>query len=334
MENKEKGILKKFSNWFLEKQESSIILILILFVLLVECVNPKFLSSSNLFNVLRATGFSLIVVVGMSLVLITGGLDLSVGSVYALGALICGMACAQWNIPVAIAILMGTLTGVIIGAVNGLLIVKTGIPPLIVTLGMQYIARGLVSVLTKGIPIYPLPDSFIKIESTKLFGIVPVIVPIAVIIAIFGHLLLSKTVFGRSVYAIGGNQEAARISGINIEKTKMGVYTLTGALAAFAGVMMASRLGSAEPSTGTALEMKIICGAIIGGVSTFGGMGTMLGAALGALFMEALTNSLTLMRISVYWQNLVFGVVLILSVILDQYKRVLLLRQSVKNTNA
>ena len=106
MENKEKGILKKFSNWFLEKQESSIILILILFVLLVECVNPKFLSSSNLFNVLRATGFSLIVVVGMSLVLITGGLDLSVGSVYALGALICGMACAQWNIPVAIAVLM------------------------------------------------------------------------------------------------------------------------------------------------------------------------------------------------------------------------------------
>ena len=184
MENKEKGILKKFSNWFLEKQESSIILMLILFVLLVECVNPKFLSSSNLFNVLRATGFSLIVVVGMSLVLITGGLDLSVGSVYALGALICGMACAQWNIPVAIAILMGTLTGVIIGAVNGLLIVKTGIPPLIVTLGMQYIARGLVSVLTKGVPIYPLPDSFIKIESTKLFGIVPVIVPIDVIIAI------------------------------------------------------------------------------------------------------------------------------------------------------
>ena len=195
-------------------------------------------------------------------------------------------------------------------------------------------ARGLVSILTKGVPIFPLPDAFVAIGSTKLFGQLPIIVPIAIVIAIIGHIVLSKTVFGRSIYAIGGNQEAARISGINIDRTKMAVYMITGVLAALAGILMSARLGSAEPSTGSGLEMKVICGAIIGGISTFGGMGTIFGAALGALFMEALTNSLTLMKISVYWQNLVFGAVLVLSVLLDQYKRILTLRQSVKNTEA
>ena len=193
-------------------------------------------------------------------------------------------------------------------------------------------ARGLVSVLTKGVPIFPLPESFVDIGKARLFGQIPVIIPLAIVIAVAGHIVLSKTVFGRSVYAIGGNQEAARIRGINIGRTKMWVYMITGLLAALAGILMSSRLGSAEPSTGTALEMKVICGAIIGGISTFGGMGTIFGASLGALFMEALTNSLTLMKISVYWQNLVFGAVLILSVLLDQYKRVLTLRQSVKST--
>ncbi|MEG0911984.1 MAG: ABC transporter permease [Oscillospiraceae bacterium] len=331
MSSQKKSVFKRVSEWFLKKQESSIILILILFITFVVCVNPSFLGGSNVINILRSTGFTLIVVVGMSLVLITGGLDLSVGSVYALGALISAMA-ATSGVPVPIAIILGLLVGAGIGSINGLLIVKAGMPPLIVTLGMQYMARGLVSVLTKGVPIFPLPESFVAIESAKVFGIIPVIIPIAITIAIVGHIVLSKTVFGRSVYAIGGNPEAARISGINIGRTKMSVYIITGMLAAMAGILMSSRLGSAEPSTGTALEMKVICGAIIGGISTFGGMGTIFGASLGALFMEALTNSLTLMKISVYWQNLVFGAVLIISVLLDQYKRVLTLRQSVKNT--
>ncbi len=332
MGSSKKAILKRASDWFLKKQESSIILILLLFSALVICVNPAFISTSNIINILHATGFTLVVVVGMSLTLITGGLDLSVGSVYALGALICGMACTNGGLPVPVAILLGLSVGVAAGAVNGVLIVKAGMPPMIVTLGMQYMARGLVSALTKGVPIFPLPEDFVAIGSTKLLGQFPIIVPLAIAIAVVGHITLSRTVFGRSVYAIGGNQEAARISGINIDRTKMTVYILTGMLAALAGILMSARLGSAEPSTGTGLEMKVICGAIIGGISTFGGMGTIFGAALGALFMEALTNSLTLMKISVYWQNLVFGAVLVLSVLLDQYKRVLTMRQSIKST--
>lgn len=325
------GFFSKLGTWMLRTQESSIIIILALYVIIVTCVNPVFLSFDNLINVFRSTGFTLIVVVGMTLVLITAGLDLSVGSIFALGAIVCGLCC-QAGMPIVLAILMGTLVGVVAGFLIGGTIVKTGIPPLIITLGMQYIGRGLVSVITKGVPIYPLPESFVAIETTKLFGTIPIIIPIALIWAFIGHVLLKHTVFGRSVYAIGGNQDAAKISGININRTKILVYTITSTAAAFSGIMMASRMGSCEPSTGTGMELKVICAAIIGGTSTFGGMGTIIGATLGALFMEIITNSLTLMRISVYWQNLVFGVILVASVLLDQYKRQLMLRQSIKKS--
>lgn len=317
------------SQWFLRKQESSVILVLVLYCIVVGMVNPTFFSPSNIINVLRATGFTLIIVVGMTLVLITAGLDLSVGSVFALGAIICGICCSV-GLPIWLSILAGVGIGSLCGLFIGATIVKTGIPPLMITLGMQYIGRGLVSAITKGVPVYPLPKSFVSIEATKLFGAIPAIVPISLLFALVGHILLSKTTFGRSVYALGGNQEAARISGININQTKIIVYMLTSALAAFAGIMMASRLGSAEPSTGTGLELKVICACIIGGVSSFGGTGTVLGATLGAVFMEVITNSLTLMKISVYWQNLVFGVILIVAVLLDQYKRKLMVRQSIK----
>lgn len=326
-----KNLFKVFFDWFLRRPESGIILILLVFVTIATCVNPTFLSPKNVVNILRASGFTMISVVGMSMILITSGLDLSIGSVFALSSIVTCMSITQWGLPVPVGILIGLAVGAVCGLLNGFLIVKTAIPPMIVTLGMQYALRGTVSVLTKGVPIYPLPESFTAIEPTKLTGI-PLIVIIAILIAIVGHIALSRTYFGRSVYALGGNQEAARISGVNINRTKMLVYVIMGVLVSFAGIMTASRLGSAEPSTGTGLEMKVICGAIIGGISISGGMGTMMGAALGAVFMEALTNSLTVMRISVYWQNVVFGVVMILSVLLDQYKRALIRRQSIKNT--
>lgn len=326
-----RNLLKVFFDWFLRRPESGIILILLVFVTIATIVNPTFLSPKNIINILRASGFTMISVVGMSMILVTGGLDLSIGSTYALSALMCALAITDWGLPVPVGILIGLLVGAVCGSINGLLIVKTSIPPMIVTLGMQYALRGMVSVLTKGVPIYPLPDSFVSLEPHRILGI-PMIVIIAIAIAVIGHVCLSSTYFGRTVYALGGNQEAARISGINIKRTKMLVYVIMGVLVAFAGIMTASRLGSAEPSTGTGLEMKVICGAIIGGISISGGMGTMMGAALGAVFMEALTNSLTVMKISVYWQNVVFGIVMILSVLLDQYKRSLIQRQSIKNT--
>jgi len=320
--------IKKSVGELLHKQESSIAIVLILYIIFVAFNNLIFISPGNIFNILNSAGFTLITVVGMTLVLVTGGLDLSVGSVLALGGVITGIAC-QAGVPIPIAMLLGVLMGSLIGAINGGIIVKTGIPPLIVTLGMQYSARGLVSVITKGIPIYPLPKDFVALASIKPLGI-PFVVVVAISIAIIFQVVLKMTSFGRAVYAVGGNEEAARISGINTGQTKFRVYVLTSTLAALAGVFMAARLGSAEAAAGTGYELTVICGAIIGGTSTFGGSGSILGAVLGGLFMEVLTNSLTLMRISVYWQQLVVGTILVLAVLLDQYKRKLILRNSIK----
>jgi ribose transport system permease protein len=265
----------------------------------------------------------------MTFVLITGGLDLSVGSVLALGGIITGVACRA-GLPVPVAILLGLLMGALIGFLNGFIIVRAGIPPLIVTLGMQYAAKGLVQVITKGVPIYPLPVDFKAIEKIRFIGL-PMVVIFALLIAVAGHVILSSTAFGRSIYALGGNREAARISGIRTKRTELWVYVLTGLLAAMAGIFMSARLGSAEAAAGTGYELTVICAAIIGGTSTFGGTGSIIGSVLGAFFMEILTNSLTLMHISVYWQNLVVGTILILAVLLDKYKRNLIMRQALKN---
>lgn len=322
--------IRKVTGRFMQKQESSIIIVTLLYVILVSCVNPVFMSSSNLFNILKNTGYSLITVVGMSLVLITGGLDLSVGSVLALGGIITGLACKA-ELPVWMAIVLAIVVGIVVGLTNGLVIVKAGIPPLIVTLGTQYICRGLVSAITQGVPIYPLPDSLKAIDKIRVAG-VPMVVIFALMMVAIGYFVLSRTPFGRAIYALGGNEEAARISGINIQKTRILVYIITSILAVLSGVFITSRLGSAEAAAGSGFEMTVICGAVIGGVSSFGGVGSILGAAIGAFFMEVLTNSLTLMKISVYWQNVVVGVVLVLAVMLDQYKRSVMVKKSIKGS--
>jgi ribose transport system permease protein len=319
---------KNIISVIMTKQESGIILATLIYVIMVTCVNSVFISPSNLFNILRSAGFTLITTVGMTLVLITGGLDLSVGSVLALGGVVTGIA-LRAGLPLPVALLVGIAVGVAIGCINGFLVVRAGVPPLIVTLGMMYAARGLVSVITKGVPIYPLPTQFQMIEQSSIFNI-PVIVYVAILIAVIGHVILSRTVFGRSIYAVGGNAEAARISGINSKKIIFNVYVLTSALAAITGIFMSARLGSAEAAAGSGFELTVICAAIIGGTSTFGGSGSIAGATVGALFMEILSNSLTLMHISVYWQNLVVGTILVLAVLLDQYKRTWLLRNSIK----
>jgi len=332
VDNTTYGNFRAWVGRLIQRQESSIVFALVLYMIIVSFVNPTFISSANQFNVLRSSGFTLITVVGMTFILITGGLDLSVGSVLALGGVITGIACRS-GLPVSIAIILGISMGFIIGVLNGFIVVKAGIPPLIVTLGMQYVAKGLVSVLTKGVPIYPLPNNFKAIERFRFIGF-PAVVIFAFIIAIIGHTILSSTEFGRSIYALGGNEEAARISGIRTKRTKLWVYIVTSTLAALAGIFMAARLGSAEAAAGTGYELTVICSVIIGGTSTFGGTGSIFGSVLGAIFMEELTNSLTLMRISVYWQNLVVGTILILAVLLDQYKRNIIMQRSIKSTGS
>jgi len=301
-------------------KESGIIIPTIVYAIFVQLMNPIFFSVSNVGNLLRQTGFVLIPAIGMTMVLIVGGIDLSVGSVMALACVSSGLLMVNMQFPIPLAILLAILIGAFIGLINGTVIFKFSTPPMIMTLGMLFMARGMVNITTKGLPVYPLPKAFTSIEQTSLLGI-PSIVYLCLVLCIFFHILLSHTAFGRSVYAIGGSKDAAKLSGIPIGRISIAVFAICGAMAAIAGIMMGSRLGSAQPSVGINHEMNVIAACIVGGTSTFGGRGTILGTAIGALFMSMLTNSMTLMKVDVYWQSLVLGAVLVLAVILDQYKR-------------
>lgn len=311
--------IRKMTKAVLNKKEIGIIIPTVILIVVIQVVNPAFLSGANISNVLRATGFTLITALGMTFVLIAGGLDLSVGSVLALGGVAAGLFIVN-GVPIGLAIVGALLAGAAIGFINGIIIVKFKIPPLIMTLGMYYMARGIVYILTEGVPVYPLPTEFQQIEQSKLLA-VPSIVIISLVLAILSYFVLSKTIFGRKVYAIGGNKEAAHLSGINISAVNVFVYMITGSLAALTGVLMASRLASAQAGAGVGYELTVIAATIIGGTSTFGGAGTILGTVIGALFMNILSNGMTLMKVSVYWQNLVVGAVLVVAVILDQHRR-------------
>lgn len=318
--SKKKSIFERLLSGIWNMKESGIIIPTIAYAIFVQVVNPVFLSSINVSNLLRQTGFTLIAALGMTLVLIAAGIDLSVGSVLALGSIVAGYCMVSLSLPIWISILLALLVGFLIGMVNGSIIVKFDIPPMIMTLGMMYMARGVVFISTKGLPIYPIPKSFQAIEQSEIMGM-PTIIPICIVLCIGFHFLLTRTTFGRSVYALGGNKEAAKLSGIDTGKVTVMVYALCGLMASLTGIMMSARLGSAQPSSGEGYEMNVIAACIIGGTSTFGGRGTILGTAIGALFMSMLSNSMTLMKVDVYYQKLVIGAVLVLAVVLDQYKR-------------
>jgi len=209
---------------------------------------------------------------------------------------------------------------VIVGVINGAIIVRFKVPPMIMTLGMMYIARGIVYIITDGVTVYPLPDSFNALEQSDILGF-PSVVPFSILLAIIFNFMFRRTEFGRSVYAIGGNPDTAKLSGISIKKITMYVYMICGCMAGLTGLVYASRLGSAQPGSGDGYEMNVIAACIIGGTSTFGGRGTILGTILGALFMSMLSNSMTLMKIDVNYHKLVIGAVLVFAVVLDQYKR-------------
>lgn len=315
-----KHSLRSIAGRVLAVQESGVIIPTVIFIIIIALVNPVFLSTTNIFNVLRATGFTLITALGMTFVLISRGLDLSVGSVLAVGGCVAGIALTTFGFPIIPAMLLGTAAGTLIGTINGLVIIRFKIPPLIMTLGMMYMARGVVFIMTRGVPIFPLPAEFQAVEQQPIGGI-PTVVVISGILAVAAHIFLRHTTIGRSIYAIGGNQEAARLSGIRMNRITLLCYVITGTLAAFTGVIMASRLGSAQPSAGTMYELTVIAAVIIGGTSTSGGSGTIFGTAIGALFMNILSNAMTIMRISVYWQNFVIGLILVLAVVFDQVKK-------------
>lgn len=281
-------------------------------------INPVFFAGSNLIDLARSVSFLLIVSVGVTYVLLGASLDMSIGSVMGLGGAICGL-CLVNSLPVWFSILMGLLASAVVGIVNAVLIVNCRIPALIATLGTMYVARGIVNVLTKGEPYYPLPDEFKVLGQGTLAGI-PYSVFIAVAIVLIAHFVIKKTSYGRSLMAVGGNREASRVSGINVKRVLFSAHVLVSLLAGFVGIIMAARLSSAQPNAGDGWEMTTVAAVIIGGTSMYGGYGSVLGTILGCALMETISNAMVLLHVSVYWQKITIGIIMVAAVGIDTFR--------------
>ncbi len=300
-------------------------------LLLSIAVGGKFLSATNITSVVRQFSFYAIMATGMLLAIITGGIDLSSGSVFAFSSIITCLFIAKWDIPlltgmpvllrVILGVLLGMLSGAAFGYLNGALITLLKLPPFIATLGTMSIARGLSYGITGGYPIGSLPDQF-KFIGLGTIGAGSVQIPtpiiLMVVLALLFSFFLRKTILGRWVYAIGGNEEAARIAGVRVDRTKRIVYALCGLMSSIAGIATAARLGVGQSTAGQGYEMDAIAAVIIGGASVNGGVGTVLGSVLGAAIMGVLRNGLVLLNVSAYWQQAVLGVVIVVAVSFDK----------------
>ena len=309
-----RGLIKRT----IQSKESAIFLVLLLIMGGISLMAPKFLSAANLFLVSRQISFVAIVAFGELFVILTGGIDLSVGSIMGLA----GMAAAyamQLGIPVPLAVGLGILVGMLMGAISGALVSYVKIPPFIVTLGMLSLASGLVLGLTKGWPLTNIPPSFLPVAQGEFLGL-PIPVWIAAVLAVCAHVVLTYTAFGRRTYAIGGNEQATFLSGINVKRIKLIIYMIPAVAASIAGIILVARFNSAQADTGKGWEMDAIAAAVIGGTSLAGGSGTVLGVVIGACIMGVIKNGLVLMRVSSYWQTAIIGIIIVLAAALDRMK--------------
>lgn len=309
--------MKKDYKEYLEKYKSLIGLILL--CLIITFVTPSFLTVANITNVFTQVSVNAIIAVGMTFVILTGGIDLSVGSTLAIsGAISASVIKSTGN--VFLAIIAASIVGILVGFVNGFLIAKGKLQAFIATLATMTIFRGLTLVFTNGTPISKLPESFLSIGNAKL-GFIPIPVLITVVVAAISIYVLSQTRFGRYLYALGGNEESAKLSGINTDKIKMLTYVVSGFVSAIAGVIITSRIGSASPNAGTGFELDAIAAVVIGGTSLSGGEGKISGTIIGALIIGILNNGLNLMNVSPFYQSIVKGLVILIAVLLDKKSR-------------
>jgi ribose transport system permease protein len=293
--------------------------LIVVFVFL-SFASPVFLSADNLFNIGSQTAVTAVIAIGMTLVIITAGIDLSVGSVSALSGVLGVMMMAQAGLPVPVAILGGTLVGATCGLVNGLLVSVAGLNPFIATLGMLTVARGLTFIVTNAVAVFGAPSSF-RLLGQGVIGPIPIPILTIVVMAVIGYIVLSRTRLGRYAYAMGSNLEAARLSGIPIRRYLTSVYVISGALAGFGGMIAASRVNSGQPNFGIGLELDVIAAAVIGGASLFGGQGTVVGTLIGAFLIALIRNGAVLLDVNTFYQQVIIGVVIWLAVFWDQYRR-------------
>ncbi|MFD5462813.1 substrate-binding domain-containing protein [Kitasatospora sp. NPDC127059] len=288
-------------------------------VIALSALSGDFLTTDNLLNIGVQAAVTAILAFGVTFVIVSAGIDLSVGSVAALSATVLAWGATQHGVPVVLAVLLGLATGVVAGLVNGFLIAYGKLPPFIATLAMLSVGRGLALVISQGSPI-AFPDSVSHLGDT-LGGWLPVPVLVMVAMGLIAALVLNRTYIGRSMYAIGGNEEAARLSGLRVSKQKLAIYALSGLFAAVAGIVLASRLSSAQPQAASGYELDAIAAVVIGGASLAGGTGKASGTLIGALILAVLRNGLNLLSVSAFWQQVVIGVVIALAVLLDAVRR-------------
>lgn len=289
---------------------------LILFVLLTLITNT-FFTSRNLINVLKQVSINGIISVGMMCVLLTGGIDLSVGSIVALSGIVATTFAHPGEYPVIVPIILGVLAGAACGVVNGTLVAFLNLPAFISTLGMLSVASGVALVLSKGRPISNLSEQFRYIGGGTILGL-PILIYILAAVFLIGYLILSWTKFGRYLYAIGGNEDAAKASGLSVARIKLFVYMISGICAGLAGTVLASRINAGQPNSGEGYELDAIAAVVIGGTSLNGGIGKVSGTILGVLIVGVINNGMDLLNISSYYQKIVKGSIIVLAVLLDR----------------
>ncbi len=281
----------------------------------------RFLSSTNLINVARQISINAIIAVGMTFVILTSGIDLSVGAVMAFSGTVMAAAMANWGWNPFFAVLIGLALGMLIGLVNGSLVSFAKMPPIIVTLAMMEIPRGLALLYTGGYPLSGLPASFSFLGRGYLFNVIPIPVVVMLIVYIIAYILLNHLPLGRYIYAIGGNEEAVRLSGIKVKKYKIIAYVVSGFTAAISSIILTSRLMSGQPNAGVGFELDAIAAVVLGGTDIAGGRGSIIGTLIGALIMGVLNNGLNLIGVSPYVQRVFKGLIIIVAIYFSSKKK-------------
>ena len=306
-------------NYF--SQNWGILLGLAILCVIFSIFGNNFLTQKNILNLLRTCATNCFLAIGVQMAIILAGIDLTGGALAALSGVMTVAAFQWWGFPVQLAVLMGILIGVVIGLLNGVIVAYTGIHPFVVTLAMQSLCRGTAYLVANGSPVTAYGnDGFAKIGQGSL-GPVPLPVVYMIIFLILDYFFLNKTQTGRHIYAVGGNEVSARFSGINVKKIKILVWTISGALAGFCGVVLASRLASGQPSTGEGYETDAIAAAVLCGTSFFGGTGSVGGLLIGVLIIGLISNGLNLMHVNSYWQFVLKGIIIIAAVYVDMVKQ-------------
>lgn len=301
-------------------KEVGILIPFLAMILFFGILSPQFFSGNNLNAVFRGLAYLGIVAVGQTLVILVGEVDVSVGSVAGLGAILGTWFAARFEWNVWLSMLLAVLLCGVIGLINGTLIVKFKIPAFVGTIGMLYVAKGLVMIISKGYPVYPLPKLMNDIGNWKPFGTSAAFVLFIALVIVFG-IILTKTSYGRYLYATGDNIQVARLSGINVNLVKISTFVILSMLAGVAGILVSCQLQTGSPTTGSGWELQVIAATAVGGISLLGGSGSMIGTLIGILILNFLSNGLVLLGLDTHWQTVVIGSVMIIAVLVDMIRR-------------